>query len=161
MDLFEVSLGFPIHKNQIKENFPIMAEGLIPYVTRTTTNNGVEFYVKRKGYSEKQIQKGNVITIGAEGLVAFYQESDFITGNKVNILSNKNLNKYNAIYLSTIINYEIKGKFNYGRAIVQTRLKKLVIKLPTDNSGNPDWQFMEEYIKSLPYSKSLEVQNAL
>ncbi len=22
--------------------------------------------------------------------------------------------------------------------------------------GNPDWQFMEDYIKSLPYSKNLQ-----
>lgn len=29
------------------------------------------------------------------------------------------------------------------------------IKLPVDTEGNPDWQLMEDYIKSLPYSKYL------
>jgi hypothetical protein len=27
--------------------------------------------------------------------------------------------------------------------------------LPVDENNQPDWQFMEDYIKSLPYSKSL------
>lgn len=30
-----------------------------------------------------------------------------------------------------------------------------VIKLPIDNNGKPEWQFMEDYIKSLPYSSNL------
>ena len=29
------------------------------------------------------------------------------------------------------------------------------ISLPVDQSGDPDWKFMEDYIKSLPYSKNL------
>ncbi len=29
------------------------------------------------------------------------------------------------------------------------------IKLPSNQNGDPDWQFMEDYIKSLPYSKYL------
>jgi len=35
------------------------------------------------------------------------------------------------------------------------RLETFEIKLPTDNEGNPDWNFMETYIKSLPYSNNL------
>ena len=30
------------------------------------------------------------------------------------------------------------------------------IKLPVTPNGEPDWRFMEDYIKSLPYSKNLE-----
>jgi hypothetical protein len=33
-------------------------------------------------------------------------------------------------------------------------MKKTKIKLPSDD-GKPDWQFMEDYIKSLPYSSNL------
>ena len=35
-------------------------------------------------------------------------------------------------------------------------MKKSRIKLPVTSSGEPDWQFMEDYIKSLPYSKNIE-----
>ena len=30
-------------------------------------------------------------------------------------------------------------------------IKKTKIKLPSDSEGNPDWKFMENYIKSLSY----------
>ena len=33
--------------------------------------------------------------------------------------------------------------------------QKLTIKLPVTTQGLPDWEFMENYIKSLPYSASL------
>lgn len=33
-------------------------------------------------------------------------------------------------------------------------MKQIKIKLPAQN-GKPDFKFMEDYIKSLPYSKSL------
>ena len=33
--------------------------------------------------------------------------------------------------------------------------KNPIIKLPVDKDGKPDWQFMEDYIKSLPYSVNL------
>ena len=35
------------------------------------------------------------------------------------------------------------------------RMQKSLIKLPVDSNGKPDWQFMEDYIKSLPYSINL------
>ena len=35
-------------------------------------------------------------------------------------------------------------------------MNETIIQLPVDENDNPDWQFMEDYIKSLPYSKNLE-----
>jgi type I restriction enzyme M protein len=57
------------------------------------------------------------------------------------------------MFFVTIMNLE-KYRYNYGRKASQTRMKKILIKLPEKN-GNPDLIFMENYIKSLPYSKSL------
>lgn len=33
--------------------------------------------------------------------------------------------------------------------------KNMEIKLPVDSNGEPDWQFMENYIKALPYGDRL------
>ena len=46
-------------------------------------------------------------------------------------------------------------EFAYGRQIRLNDAKKIRIKLPVTKEGNPDWQFMEDYIKSLPYSSNL------
>ena len=61
-----------------------------------------------------------------------------------------NMNKYNGLFLATILNLE-DYRYSYGRARILGKLKDEIIKLPVDKEGNPDWQFMEDYIKSLPY----------
>lgn len=72
-----------------------------------------------------------------------------------------------SISISTLLDKE-DYKYSYGRARIKSKLEEEIIKLPIqkDKNGNPiidenktyseqgyipDWQFMEDYIKSLPY----------
>ena len=64
------------------------------------------------------------------------------------------LNKYVAFFLIPLLNANMI-KFSYGLKAKPKDIKKINIKLPVDKYGNPDWKFMEDYIKSLPYSKYL------
>jgi hypothetical protein len=75
---------------------------------------------------------------------------------RVNILLPKfTLNKFIGLFICTLINREVY-RFSYGRAVYSTVAEKMIIRLPVTPSGEPDWQFMEDYIKSLPFSKNLE-----
>jgi hypothetical protein len=86
---------------------------------------------------------------------AFYQPIPYFALDTENILYPKfKLNKEIGLFLVTIIRKE-KDKFNYGRKWNLERMKQSTIKLPTTPSGEPDFEFMENYIKSLPYSASL------
>ena len=44
-----------------------------------------------------------------------------------------------------------RPKYSYGRKY-RKFLPDTEVRLSTDKNGEPDWQFMEQYIKSLPYS---------
>lgn len=125
-------------------------EGKIPYITRSAVNNGLSGYYGNEEY----INDGNCITIGAEGRVAFYQKDNFIAGIKVYTLRNKELNKYNALFISTILNQKI-DLYNYGRARILDKIKDESIYLPINENGNPDYAFMEKYIKQLPHADLL------
>ena len=121
--------------------------GKYPYVTTQSVNNGVA------GYYNLFTEKGNVLTADS-AVVGFcsYQENDFSASDHVEKLLPKfEMNKYVAMFLTTIINLE-NYRYSYGRKFNQTKIKDTIIKLPVDSQGNPDWQFMENYIKSLPYS---------
>lgn len=121
-------------------------QGKTPFVSRSTLNNGVDSYVNS---DDELLIRGGCITIGAEGRKAFYQPNDFIAGVKVYTLRNDNLNYYNAMYICTILNKNIY-KYSYGRARVLSSIKLEKINLPYDEqTDNPDWKYMEEYIKSL------------
>ncbi len=86
---------------------------------------------------------------------AFYQEKPFKVTNMITILKPKfNINTYIGLFLVTLIRKE-KYRYSYGRKSGIERMKESKIKLPVDSKGNPDWKFMENYIKSLPYSASL------
>ena len=128
-----------------------MEAGTTPLVSRTAENNGIDGYFE---VEQSKIQTGNCITIGAEGVYAFYQPKNFATGNKVYTLRHEKLNAYNALFITTILNQEAY-KYSYGRARILSKLQEETIKLPSilnsDGSYTPDWQFMENYIKSLPY----------
>lgn len=128
-------------------------DGSIAYITRTGENNGLNCYVLKKPYMD--IEEGNAITVGAEGVVYFYQHEKFICGNKVSVLRTSELNKYNALFLTTVLNFDLKKRYNYGRALIYGKVIKEKVVLPSTDSGDPDWQFMENYIKSLPFADKI------
>ena len=129
-----------------------MTKGNVPFVGAISSNNG-----HREHVGQKPIHSGGTITVNYNGSVAesFYQASPFWASDDVNVLYPKfAMNQYIALFFVTVIRME-KYRFNYGRKWHKDRMSKSNIKLPIDTSGNPDWQFMEDYIKSLPYSSNL------
>lgn len=65
------------------------------------------------------------------------------------------MNKYNSLYLVTLLNKMAKDKYTYGRRMIPNRIQNELISLPVLNDGSIDWQYMEDYIKSLPYGDCL------
>lgn len=143
-DYFEINRSENINYNDLNDS------GNMPYITRTKLNNGVE---KNVDASEYTPNPGNAIIIGGESAKAFYQPKAFVTGNNITILKSDKLNKYNALFISTILNKEI-FKYSYGRAFNTKNIRNTLIKLPIKD-GEPDWAYMESFIKSLPYADKI------
>lgn len=138
----------------------------IHFVSRTDTNNGVDIVVKNDGL--EGIEKANCITIGDTTATCYYQNEDYVTGDHMVVLRAEWMNMYTGLFIRTIIMQEYI-RYCYGRAYRMDLIKNTMIKLPIqrDEKGNPiidnskkysekgyipDWEFMENYIKSLPYS---------
>lgn len=66
------------------------------------------------------------------------------------------MNKYSGVFIANIIRVLTNGMYNYGHKFNQKRIKDTIINLPITLDGTPDYDFMERYIKSLPFSKVLE-----
>ena len=81
------------------------------------------------------------------------------------------LNPYIGLFLTTVLCCE-RPKYSFGRSWTGDRLTNTIIRLPIqrDEHGKPiieksctysdagyipDWQFMEDYIKSLPYGSDI------
>ncbi|MFQ3332181.1 MAG: hypothetical protein ACI84S_000366 [Thalassomonas sp.] len=147
VDLFDISASSdPLYSKLEQGN-------QTPYISSTENDNGIYNYVDLE-----PTNKANTITANRGGSVGyfFYQPIGYLsTPVDVRILTPKfDLNKYIAHFLTTILHLE-KYRFNYSRKMGSDRLSKLKIKLPSTQEGKPDWEFMENYIKSLPYSTSI------
>ena len=143
----------------------------IRYITRTGENNGCELLVDILTVDKTYIQDKNTISIGDTTATCFYQDEDFITGDHMVIVRAEWLNKPLGLYVTSILNKE-QYKYSYGRAFLMDRIKDTIIKLPIVRNSDkspvideskryseqgylPDWQWMEKYMKSLPYGDRL------
>lgn len=143
-ELFEIKKG----KRLTKED---MIEGNTPFIGSIDSNNGYREFI-----GQEPIHSGNTITVNYNGSVAesFYQPKPFWASDDVNVLYPRfKMNPYNALFIVTIIKIE-KYRFSYGRKWHMERMNTTKIKLPSLGEI-PDYKFMEDYIKSLPYANSL------
>ena len=133
--------------------------GNIPLVSSGSTNNGVVGYIDEKGDGKAQIFKANCITVDMF-CNAFYQDKDFyaVSHGRVNILYPKfKFNLQIGLFICSLIKKE-QFKFSYGRAVYSSEIARMIIKLPATENGLPNWDFMEQYIKSLNH-KPLSTAN--
>lgn len=167
---------------RIEQTNGIVTDGLddgndIPYIAAKHEINGFEKLCSIEGV-ESWKSKGNCvifIQLG-EGSCGFanYSYDDFIGMNGKTSCGyiDEILNPYIGLFLTTILCCE-RPKHSFGRSWTGNRLTDTIIKLPiqknedgyaiidenkrfSDEGFIPDWQFMEDYIKSLPYGDRLE-----
>ena len=86
----------------------------------------------------------------------FYQEEDFFASEKIVTIETIQypMNKYIAMFLIPILKLESE-MYSYGgrKWTVEKQMKETLIMLPIDEKSNdPDYIFMEDFIKSLPFS---------
>lgn len=145
-DLFDI-VGT---KTTSKLSLAEYGHGIYPYVTTRATNNGID------GFYDYYTEEGNVLTIDSATIGHItYQKNAFSASDHVEkLMPVYKMNKYIALFFKTILSKE-QYRYGYGRKFSQTRIKETIVNLPITSKKLPNWQFMEDYIKSLPYSKAL------
>ena len=138
--IFKISNSKPYHK----ANLTVSSNG-IPYVTRTSMNNGLEDLIVDENYEKNP---KNTISLGAENADFFFQGIDYVSGNKMYNISNNKITREVGLFLVQVFRQSIKEcGFGYGKGLTGTRFKNRYIMLPVDENNKPNWHFMEEYIK--------------
>lgn len=142
-DLFQISMGTDIDLN--KCILVDLNEDGINYVARSENNNGITARVQRIPGIEPQ--KSGLLTVAVSGSVlsTFLQPEEFYSGHDLFVLEPlMEMGRKTKLYLATLIKAN-KYRYNYGRAANKT-LKDIEIKLPITSAGNPDFEWMENFI---------------
>ena len=146
------------------KNQQLLNEGNdVPYIAASKENNGFNRMVSIEGH-EDWVSKGNClqfIHIGdaAAGYVN-YIHTDFIgMSGKSSCAYNDNLNEYNGLFIASIIVHTNAGKYSFKDSWTGTKVPDTVIKLPATPDRQPDWNYMESYMKAVMEESEKSLEN--
>ena len=126
------------HTREVKE-----ASTGIPYVVRSKFNNGIKYNVERP---VENVNPAKVISFGAENATFFYQKAEWISGRDMYYIDTRDISEYACLFITSCLQ-PIAEKYSYNYGMFPDLLKEEKIKLPADKSGNPDYVYMENYMK--------------
>lgn len=142
---FDIRAVFPEIRRGKRLKTADHIEGNIPYVSSSAMNNGVDAFIGNDGHIRKY---ENCITLANSGSVgtAFYHCYEFIASDHVTALHSSKLNKYSYLFVATMVS-RLQGKYSFNREINDLRINREKVLLPIDDEGQPDYAFMEQYIR--------------
>lgn len=140
-DIFNIERSKVHDKINLKETHRGIA-----HISRTNLDNGLNCIVIDENFKHNP---KNTIVFGAENANFFFQPFNYITGDKMYVISNEKLNRYNSLFIKLMLEHSIKHSgFGYGKGLTGNRLKRLSILLPITESGLINWDFMESYMET-------------
>ena len=145
--IFKIKYGFNLELEACEQS-ETKHSGIVNFVARTAEDNGVSAYVQT--IDSVIPQEAGLISVAGGGSVlsTFLQNEPFYSGRDLYTLEAKNkISDEAKMFIITVIEQN-KYKYSYGRQANKT-LPDLILKLPINNKGDPDYEFMEKYIKSL------------
>jgi len=119
--------------------------GITPYVSSSAHNNGVDNFISNSNVRSFS----NCITIANSGSVgaSFYHPYTYVASDHVTNLKNNKLNQFNYLFIATMTS-RLSSKYNFNREINDKRISKERIILPINDKNEPDYFYMEQYIKN-------------
>lgn len=140
-DLFEPKRGS-------EKNMGALGKGEVPLVSARNVDNGIKAFVEVPG---ERLRDGHVVTLNNDGDggagLAYYQPMRFALDTHVTALSpHEPLSRQSMQFAAAAMSKQ-RVLFGHGRSISSKRLGSLKVMLPVDDAGEPDWRFMEDYVR--------------
>lgn len=160
-DIFDINMGNKMDRGK-------MSDGTIAFVGRTANNNGINARVGKVVNHEKYgtiepYEKG-CITLALGGSIGscFIQEEPFYTSQNVAVLIPKtNQSDYALRFITSVITHSVlHGKYEAFTEELNKHIKTdFVISLPVTSDGQPDWDYMESYMKAVMEESEKSLEN--
>lgn len=145
-----------------ENNMAMLEDGYTPLISAKANNNGLKGFV----HNPKKIIAGQCITLNNDGDggagLAYYQPANMALDSHVTALVPLfDMSAFSMLFIAKCIS-GLHGFFGHGLSISNPRAKRLRIMLPIDDSGEPDYAYMEQYAKNMmlrKYQQYLEFIN--
>lgn len=152
-DIFTVSAGKRLEtRNKVS--------GSRPFIGATDNSNGVTGFVGNDNASKDS----NVLGVNYNGApcIAFYHPYECIFTDDVKRLHLRSYvdNKFVLLFFTAIFAQQ-RSKYSYGYKFKERRMLQQKILLPINNDGEPDYEYMEQYIRNMMIRKCQDYLNYL
>ena len=149
-DLFDLH-GIKQAKSQKLIPTVELSDGIpcVPYIVQSKFNNMVGRYVDKQWLIENNEPpvEGNALVLGVTLNACSYQPEEFGASQVITARS-PCLNKNNGFFIAAIVRKRIE-QFDYKEKPSFEKYRALKIMLPIDKTGQPDWGYMEEYMRKV------------
>lgn len=122
-----------------------MREGNNRFIGSSAMSNGLTMQIA----NDEKLHPANTITVCYNGSVGetFYQDEPFWASDDVNVLYPKfKMNKNIGLFIAPLIR-SIGQRYAFVDKWRLEVMKKDCIKLPIDSRGNPNWAYMDSYVR--------------
>lgn len=128
----------------------------LPLINAKDGNNGIMYYGRETDFESEEmcldiVQNGAVAT----GNVYAQIPKTGVLWDAYLIKPKEEISKDALLYLSCVIKKCIKMKYTYDNKAIWEKVKLEVIPLPQDRQGNPDWKYIDNYMKKI----AIKVEN--
>lgn len=136
-----------------ENNMAMLEDGYTPLISAKANNNGLKGFV----HNPKKIIAGQCITLNNDGDggagLAYYQPANMALDSHVTALVPLfDMSAFAMLFIAKCIS-GLHGFFGHGLSISNPRAKRLRIMLPVTDSGEPDYEYMEQYSKNMMFRK--------
>lgn len=145
-DLFDIH---PTSSYKVTNVELLNDNGRNPVVANSGFNNGIV------GYTDYECnENAGVITFtdtAAKSSESFFYQKDIFVGYphvQGMYCKQHDLNEYEGKYMTTVLR-SAAGKFDFITKMTREVVNEFVIKLPITSTGDPDWQYMEDYMQRI------------
>lgn len=123
-----------------------MQVGNIRFIGASAFNNGITKYIS----NNEALSPANVLTVNYNGSIGetFYQDKEFWASDDVNVLIPRfKMNRYIALFIAPLIKKTGQNKYAFIDKWKLADMERDCILLPANPLGQPDWKYMEKYMK--------------
>lgn len=143
---FRVGELFDAERGKVK-NIQPLTPGATPIIAAGAYNQGIA------GMYEIDSAYKNRITVSCNGAgcgSTFYHPYEFnVNGDAITLIEKKCMPDRAKQFVACILNATFTRKFSYEEKCSPQKALAEVMRLPIDKTGQPDWAYMEEYMRKV------------
>lgn len=136
-----------------ESNMAMLEDGDVPLISAKNGSNGLKGFVK----TPKRLINGECISLNNDGDggagLAYYQPANMALDTHVTALLPKDDIGRDAMLFTSECISGLHGFFGHGLSISNPRAKVINIMLPVTDDGEPDYEYMEQYVASMRKAK--------